>query len=134
MARNEPEKREAKINSNKAMMDRRLNTPTSLTFRWHSLSLAAIAIGIFIILHAILYVAMEAGGLPRYLGIFSCVRIPNDYNPDVIRRIYYVDGKVIGTLFIPGLFFLLIGCAMQLYRTIKLKKTVNLGDKNEREY
>lgn len=122
-----------KVGSNKAMMDRRLNTSPLLTFRWHSLSFGCIALGLFVILNFFFYIAMEAGGLPRYLGIFSCVRIPNDYDPSVIRRIYYVDGRVVTTLFVPGVFFFVMGCAMQLLRIVKLKHTVAAEVKRGKE-
>lgn len=122
-----------KVGSNKAAMDRRLNTSPVLTFRWHSLALGFIAIGVFILINAIMYIVMDIGGQPRYLGIFSCVRIPNDYDPDVIRKIYYVDGRVIMTLFVPGIVLLISGCAMQIIRMISLKKTVDAAVKKRKD-
>lgn len=116
---------EPRAGSNKAALDRRLNTSQILTYRWHSLSLGFIIFGAFIVLNTILYVLMDLGGQSRYFGIFSSVRIPNSYDPDVIRRIYYIDGKVIGRLLWPSVVLMATGLIMQILRMLKQRKTVN---------
>lgn len=116
---------EARVGSNKAALDRRLNTSQILTYRWHSLSLGFIIFGVFIILNALLYVLMDIGGHARYLGIFSSLRLPNNYDPEVIRKIYYIDGKVIGRLILPSVVLMVTGMLMQILRIYKLRKTVD---------
>lgn len=113
-----------KMNKNATSMQRRLSTPLILTYTWFHMSFLFINFGLFFIINYGLRIMMVLGGKRTYLGIMSPVRIPNNYDPNIIRYIYYIDPQVVSRMLAPAAILLISGIFMFMVRHIMYKAYV----------
>lgn len=126
-----------KMNKNATSMQRRLKTPLMLTYMWFHWSFLMITTGIFFLLNYALWILLTYGGKTLYIGVISGYRVPNNYRPDAIRMIYYIDEKVIAHMLMPSIFLILLGITMLLIKHFTYKSYVKrevLKDKKKNPF
>lgn len=107
-------------------LERRLRTPMVLCYKWFHFGILSIMTGIYFLLTYGLWILMTMGGKKLYLGCLSSYRVPNIYDPFAIRFIYFIDERVVKTMFMPAIVFTVTGILMLIIRHYVYKNFVEV--------
>lgn len=133
MFRNSDSPTRTNVNKNATSMQRRLKTPMVLTYTWFHMAFLIISTGIFFVVNYALWIMLTLGGRETYLGVMSSFRVPNNYRPDAIRYIYYVDRNVVSDMLLPASVMLAAGIVMLAIRKAVYKTYVKREVFKEKE-
>ena len=114
------------LNKNASSMQRRMNTPFILTYRWYHLSVSFLMFGIFMIINWIIWFLLTSSKKYKgdFHGIISTIKPENVYDPTSVRYIYYIDGDTVNYFIKPAIVILIIGAVMLLIRTLFYRQYV----------
>ena len=115
------------LNKNASSMQRRMNTPVVLTYRWYHLSITFIMFGLFMIVNWVIWFLLTSSETYRgdFYGIISTLKPENVYDPTSVKFIYYIDGDTVNYFLKPAITALIVGLIMVLVKKLFYRQYVN---------